>query len=329
MSGLKSKLLNFFPNENQVGLRLDQALSFHPEIQTRSRATRLIQNQAVRVAGQLCKPSYRVQSGDSIQVDLPLAAEPSLKPLDLPLEIFFEDSDLLVVNKPAGLVVHPSLGHEENTLVNALVYHCKDLSMGFNEHRPGIIHRLDKDTSGLLVVAKNDESQEKIAEQFRNKTTRRKYWAIVIGEPRQMEGTFQSHLKRHPTQRKKFASEKIRADRPPTGKLAITHYRLLKASNRGLSLLECRLETGRTHQIRIHMSEGGHPIVGDTLYGGLRASKRLPSKDLSKQTQELGRLGLHAFELGFVHPKSKKEILFQAPWPPDLHPLLEELKWNG
>ncbi len=273
-------------------VRVDKFLSGVPEIGSRSKAARLIDLALVKKDGQPVKASYRVQAEDNIEIELPEAEPTALQPMKMPLEIVFEDDDCLVINKPAGLVVHPAAGHAQDTLVNALIGQINNLSMGFGERRPGIVHRLDKDTSGLLVIAKNDRAHELLARQFKQRTVRRFYWALVFGEPKAKTKTFESMLARHPAQRKKFCSSLI-------GKRAVTHYETLK-SKAGISLLRCRLETGRTHQIRVHLSEAGHPIIGDRLYGSPRPLQSL-GKRLKSSIEDLHRIGLHACELGFTH----------------------------
>ena len=313
------------------GSRLDRALATIEPVGSRSQGASLIQAGRVLVNGQPAKPSHRVLAKDVIEINLPLDKEaPTLTPYALPLDIVFEDQDLLVVNKPAGLVVHPAVGHPSQTLVNALLAHTHELSMGFNQTRPGIVHRIDRDTSGLLVVAKNDSAHRHLAEQFRDKTAHRLYWAITHGEFHQTTGTIVSFLARHPKERKRFASVRDRQgaivrDRqtPPShGKLAITHYQVLRTSPQHLSLLHLRLETGRTHQIRVHLAELGHPIVGDQLYGSSRRHKDIRAKSLRTWINEMPRFALHAAELGFRHPTTGALLQFQVPWPADLQPLL-------
>jgi 23S rRNA pseudouridine1911/1915/1917 synthase len=254
-----------------------------------------------------------------IQIELPEPEPTTLQPMDAPLDLLFEDQDLLVVNKPAGLVVHPAAGHAQDTLVNILLHHVKTLAMGFSENRPGIVHRLDRDTSGILVVAKNDLAHHHLARQFRLKTAHRIYWALVFGTPAKKEGTIKSHLARHPQDRKRFASHKGGA-----GKLAITHYKLLKTFPGNVSWIQCKLETGRTHQIRVHLSEAGHPILGDTLYGGKTRLKSISNRVASLITGAK-RIALHATELGFEHPRNHENMLFRLGWPEDLKTLIEAL----
>lgn len=307
-------VLNITPD--LAGQRIDKALSSIPQIATRSQATKLLQAGRVRIAGKVLKPSYLTQDGDQIDIDVPIEVSSELQPYEFPLQIPYEDDDLLVVDKPAGLVVHPACGHLQDTLVNALLHHTEDLSMGFNEQRPGLVHRIDKGTSGLLVIAKNDRAQRFLALQFQNKTTHRLYRALSFGKFQSSSGTIRSFLKRHPEDRKRVASA-------PDGKLAITHYKVVSSHPSGITLVELRLETGRTHQIRVHLSESGHPIVGDVNYGAGKRLKSLKSVQLRKMIEDLPRFALHAMELGFVHPQSKKMMIFRAPWPDDLKPLIE------
>ena len=302
--------------------RIDKVLPSLAEVATRSQASRLIALGKVSLRGQILKASYITQPGDLIDVEIPVIETSRLQPLELKLDIVFEDADLLVVNKPAGLVVHPACGHAQDTLVNALIHHTNDLSMGFNEQRPGLVHRLDKGTSGLLVIAKNDRAQRFLALQFQNKTTHRIYRAIAFGGFKSPTGTLRSYLLRHPENRKKVASVPASPDGSQSGKLAVTHYRVLQEHASGLALVELRLETGRTHQIRVHLSESGHPIVADEVYGGLRRAKNLKSIELRHMIEGMQRFALHAAELGFVHPTSNERLFFRATWPEDLLPLV-------
>lgn len=304
-------------------LRIDKVISTLPQIATRSQASRLLQQGLVRINGKVLKPSYLAREGDVIEIDVPILVTNVLEPYEFPLDIPYEDDQLIVVNKPAGLVVHPACGHLQDTLVNALLHHTNDLSMGFNERRPGLVHRIDKGTSGLLVIAKNDEAQRFLAMQFQRKTTHRLYRALAFGKPKEASGTIKSHLKRHPEDRKRVASVPVNDDGTSAGKLAVTHYKVASHHPNGISLFELRLETGRTHQIRVHLSESGHPIVGDDTYGASKRLKSLKSVQLRKMIEEMPRFALHAMELGFVHPKTKKKIILRAPWPSDLMPLIE------
>ena len=307
--------------------RIDKALATVPEIATRSQATRLLQQGRIRINGKVLKASYQTQTDDSIDIDVPVAPPSELQPYDFPLKIVYEDADLIVVDKPAGLVVHPACGHAQDTLVNALMHHTQDLSMGFNEKRPGLVHRIDKNTSGLLVIAKHDEAQRYLAMQFQKKTTHRLYRALAFGKFKEDSGTFRSYLKRHPDDRKRVASVPVQMDGTSEGKLAVTHYKITSYHSLGISLVELRLETGRTHQIRVHLSENAHPIVGDNVYGAHNRLKNLKSVQMRKLIEDMPRFALHAMELGFVHPTTGKKMIFRAPWPADLMPLIEHFEF--
>ncbi len=271
----------------------------------------MIEKGYIAINGERTKASYAVKESDTIDIIIPEVKPTELVAYDYKLDIIFEDDDLIVINKPAGLVVHPSAGHEQNTLVNALLHHTKNLSMK-NEERPGIVHRIDKETSGLLVVAKNDKAHEHLSHQFKNKTTHRIYYAVVEGRPRLGKATISSYLARHSNDRKKFASVRINnriltefEDGFEKGKWAVTHYQTIQSSQ-SKSLVRVQLETGRTHQIRVHMSEMGHTLVGDLTYGfSVKKAKELA----------ITRFYLHAAELGFIHPKTKEPMKFLIDWP--------------
>lgn len=325
--GESFRTLEFSATSEMLEQRIDKALSYHPDIGSRSQASRLLQRQLVRVNGVEPKSSYIVREGDQLLVSIPETPKHVLVPYDFPIQIVYEDDDLLVVEKPAGLVVHPAYGHAQDTLVNALLHALAGrpvgLSQGFHELRPGLVHRLDKDTSGLIVIARNEHAQRFLSLQFQRRLTHRIYRAVVFGTPKAAAGTWTSYLKRHPEDRRRSVSD------PSHGKLAITHYRVLATHPAGLSLLELKLETGRTHQIRVHVTEAGHPIIGDTLYGADRRLKSLKSVKLRQQIGELSRFALHAFELGFRHPREHDALFlrFRSPWPSDLRPLIEHLQW--
>ncbi len=299
--------LDLLPAE-MIGVRLDKALAQISQINSRSQAAILIDNNAVQVNGKIAKASYVLQAKDILEVEILAAPPTELIPWDHPLDIIFEDQDLLVVNKPSGMVVHPAAGHYTNTLVNALIFHTRNLSEGSTLDRPGLVHRIDKETSGLLVVAKNNASHENLAQQFKNRTIDRKYYAVVEGKLKNSSGSYESYLARHPNHRKKFSSVRdlktnkilLKTDpAPDIGKWSKTHYKILKTHAR-LHYIELKLETGRTHQIRVHLSEMGAPVVGDLLYG----SKK-----------ELPRFYLHAADLGFIHPQSGEKLFFKKDWP--------------
>ena len=327
-----NKQIKFVVPPEAEGQRLDKALVACPEVATRSQASRLIALENVRFGGKIAKASRAVKAGEEFDVDVPFGEADPLAPYDFPLDAVYEDSDLIVINKPAGLVVHPACGHQDDTLVNALVHRTPDLSMGFDERRPGLVHRLDKGTSGLLVVAKNDEAHRFLAKQFKLKTARRLYRAVAFGRFRQAIGTVRSRLRRHPDDRKRIASvpEALAAGDDPPGKLAITHYEVIKEHACGLALVELRLETGRTHQIRAHLSEMGHAIVGDETYGGKKRAKGLASPALRKLIADMPRFALHAAELGFAHPRTKEQMIFRVDWPQDLREILLAIDaWPG
>lgn len=314
-----------------AGIRLDKWLSTWPEISSRSRAAFLIDESRVLVNAQPGKASLLLKTGDEVSVSFPEAQSSELKPLKMSLDILFEDRDVLVVDKPSGLVVHPAAGHAEDTLVNALIAHTDDLAMGFGEERPGIVHRLDKETSGLLVVAKNDAAQASLVSQFQERSIHRVYQAVCYGEVAKPVGRIESWIARHPTDRKRFASllgndRKILrdAENPPSnGKWAATTFKRLSIKH-GMSFLELKLETGRTHQIRVHLSELGHPLVGDSLYGSDRRIKSISSLGIREQIQHLSRFLLHARELGFNHPRTGERLMFKAEWPDPARGLLSQ-----
>jgi 23S rRNA pseudouridine1911/1915/1917 synthase len=319
---MKTVFFSITPELN--GWRLDKAMATLPEIGTRSRAAKLINQDLVQLKSRPVKASHITQTGETFAVQIPAQAPTGLEPYAFPLTILHEDADVIVVNKPAGLVMHPAVGHAQDTLVNALLHHTTDLAVGFHEQRPGIVHRLDKETSGVLVVAKNNEALEKLADQFHRRSIHRVYFALVHGQLLKSAGTVESWLRRHPTDRKRFASEKSLMK----GKRAVTHFQRLKTHPSGVSLVRCQLETGRTHQIRVHMAEMSHPILGDSLYGARARIGGLKNLKLRKVVQELSRIGLHAAELGFNHPRTGQIMNFTAPWPEDLLPILKLLDWE-
>ena len=286
---------------------------------TRSMARRLIESGLVTVDGTEQKPSLKLKGGEKIRVTIPppVPAEPEAE--DIPLEILYEDADLVVVNKPAGMVVHPGAGNPGGTLVNALLGHCRDLSGVGGELRPGIVHRIDKDTTGVLVVAKNDPTHRALSHQFKEHTIKRVYLALVFGSPRSDKGRIEAAIGRHPVDRKRMTGAVGR------GKRAVTHWRVEKRYP-GVTLLRLMLETGRTHQIRVHLSEAGHPLAGDATYGGGGRLASLQDTELRQLIKDLGRQALHAKTLGFIHPASGEYLEFDTDLPHDMARIIDYLE---
>ncbi len=293
---------------DRSGERADAALARLAPDLTRSAAQRLLEEGRVLREGRPLRKNDKLQAGDVLALDLPEPQPVALEPEDIPLDIVYEDKDLLVINKPKGLVVHPAAGHWSGTLVNALLYHCRDSLSGINgELRPGIVHRIDKDTSGLLIVAKNDFAHQALAAQLQDHTLARTYVCLVVGGVREDSGTVDAPIGRHPTDRKKMAVT------DKNSRHAVTHWRVLERFP-GYTLLECRLETGRTHQIRVHMAYRNHPIVGDTVYGR-------PKPELGQDSQ-----CLHARALTFRHPRTGETMTLTCPLPDYFTRLLEALR---
>ena len=293
---------------DRPGERADAFLARVVPDLTRSAAQRLLEAGAVRLAGRPVRKNYRTAPGDVLEVDIPAPQPVDLVPQDIPLDILYEDEDVVVINKESGMVVHPAAGNPDGTIVNALLHHCGDLSGIGGVERPGIVHRLDKDTSGCLVIAKNDGAHQSLTAQFAARSTEKRYLAVVQGIPSQSSGTVFTHIGRHPVNRLKMA-----VVNPGSGKAAITDYDLLCADpSTDSSLVLCTLHTGRTHQIRVHMLHLGHPLIGDPIYAKPARQKAKP-----------GRLMLHAWRLGFDHPRTGKRMDFEAPVPPEYTPWLQ------
>ncbi len=275
--------------------------------QSRSFLQKLIREGNITVNGTAQKAGYRLKQNDEVRIVIPEAAETAILPENIPLDILYEDDDLLVVNKPKGMVVHPAAGHSSGTLVNAVLYHCRDSLSGINGMiRPGIVHRIDRDTTGSLIVCKNDESHVSIAEQIRVHSVTRRYRGIVCGNMPEDTGTIDIPVGRHPVDRKKMAVN-VRG-----GKNSVTHYRVLERFGR-YTYMEFELETGRTHQIRVHMAHMGHPLLGDTLYSGGKSPWRLEGQTL------------HAMTIGFLHPRTGESVEITAPLPEYFEKLLKIL----
>lgn len=289
------------------GMRIDKFLADSLPDLSRSHIQKLIKDGFVKVNANAVKPNYKLSPNDQIKVTIPALTQPDIVPEDIPLDILYEDKDILIVNKPKGMVVHPSAGHYSGTLVNALMFHCKDGLSGINGvSRPGIVHRIDMDTTGSLLVCKNDRAHQELAKQLKEHTITRKYHAIVHGNIKEDTGTIRAPIGRHPVDRKKMSTHS------KNGKDAVTHYTVLQRFG-NFTYIECQLETGRTHQIRVHMAGNGHPILGDQVYG----PDKCPYK-LQGQT-------LHAKILGIIHPGTGQYMEFDAPLPEYFQKLLNSL----
>lgn len=282
---------------DHTGERVDQFLARTVPNLTRSAVQRLLEEGAVTLGGEPVKKNRKTEAGEVYVVDLPDPEPIEATPQEIPLDVVYEDGDVIVVNKPVGMVVHPAAGHPDGTLVNALLYHCGNSLSGINgKLRPGIVHRIDRDTSGLIIAAKNDAAHLALAAQLEDHSLYREYHAIAVGGFREDAGTVDAPLARHPVDRKKMAVDRV------NGKNAVTHWRVLERYS-GYTYLQCRLETGRTHQIRVHLASLGHPLLGDTVYG---AKKPVPG---------LAGQCLHARKLTFTHPRSGEEMTVECPLP--------------
>ena len=308
--------------EEESGLRLDLFLSKRCEDLSRSRIQQLLKEGHVIKENSDLKLTAKtaVKSGDQFSIHVPEAEDLDIIAEDIPLEILYEDNDLIVINKPAGMVVHPAPGHSKGTLVNALLSHCAESLSGIGGiKRPGIVHRLDKDTSGLIVIAKNDDAHHKLSAQFSKRDLSRVYYALVWGVPSPQIGQIETQMGRHKTDRMRMAVLKS------GGKEAITDYEVVKNFKNQASLIECHLQTGRTHQIRVHMSHIGTPLVGDPTYNANRRPLTVPIADVTKILNAFPRQALHAAELHFIHPSTKEEMSFESDLPEDFRQLLDDL----
>ena len=292
----------------QDGVRIDRYLSGCLEDLSRSYIQKLVKDGNIRVDGRIVKANYKLSAGEEIRVLVPEPEVPDIRPENIPLDILYEDDDILVVNKPKGMVVHPAPGHYEHTLVNAVMYHCGDQLSGINGvMRPGIVHRIDMDTTGSLLICKNDQAHRILAEQLKEHSITRRYHAIVHGNLKDDHGTVDAPIGRHPTDRKKMSTK------APNARSAVTHYSVLERFG-DYTYIECELETGRTHQIRVHMSSIGHPILGDPVYGPPRCPYKLQGQTL------------HAKILGITHPSTGAYMEFDAPLPEYFVKLLDVLR---
>jgi 23S rRNA pseudouridine1911/1915/1917 synthase len=310
-------VLNFKISSDHASLRLDAYLASQIDGWSRARLQRLIENEDVLVNGKSSKPSYKLREHDEVEVELNAPAVDAFVPENIPIEIVYEDETLVVVNKPAGLVVHPAAGTPSGTLANALAYHFQNLPGGGSGVRPGLVHRLDRDTSGLMVVAKTESALENLSDQFRDRTVYKSYVALVHGRLASNSGKIDQPLARDPTNRTRMAVVR-------NGRNALTLYRARRGFDR-FTLLDVELKTGRTHQIRVHLAWLKHPVVGDETYGGGR-DNTIQDARLRARVRSLDRQFLHAEKLSFTHPKTGEFVKFESPLPEELADLLASLE---
>lgn len=308
MSQIIDELRLVATKESGAGVRVDKFLADNLSEFSRSHLQKLIKEGLVQVGEKVVKANYKLSESDEVYIQIPEAVLPDIKPENIPLDILYEDEDLLIVNKPKGMVVHPAAGHYSGTLVNALMYHCGDSLSGINGvMRPGIVHRIDMDTTGSLLVCKNDVAHNSIAEQLKVHSIKRVYHAIVHGNVKEDEGTVNAPIGRHPVDRKKMAINHN------NGKTAITHYKVQERFG-NYTYITCQLETGRTHQIRVHMTSLGHPLVGDVVYGPQKCPFHLQGQTL------------HAMTLGLIQPRTGEYLEVNAPLPEYFEKLLQKLR---
>jgi 23S rRNA pseudouridine1911/1915/1917 synthase len=316
---------SIFVAKSDQGQRLDVLVASHLSDCSRSFAANLISNAKIRVNGQPKKPGYRVKTGDNIQGQIPAPEPIGFKPEPIEIDRLYEDKHLIVINKPPGLVVHPAPGHYSGTLVNALLYHCPDLKGIGGALRPGIVHRLDKDTSGALVVAKSADAHEHLARQFKARTIQKNYLALVFGEFEETDGTIRLSIGRHPTERKRMSTQSRKR------REAETQWNICEKF-KGITLLALHLKTGRTHQIRVHCAAMDHPIVGDPVYRPRKLMQNITKTystlpaSMVDAVKAVKRQMLHARRLGFIHPKTGEEMVLEAPVPRDMAALLDKLR---
>ncbi len=296
------------PEEDEIGKRIDVYISSFRDDLSRSQVQKLIENGKITINGKETKNNYKLRKNDIIEIEIPDPEPLDIVPEDIPLDICYEDKDIIIINKPQGMVVHPAPGHYSGTIVNAIMYHCGDDLSGINGcMRPGIVHRIDKDTSGIIVIAKSDSAHKSLAEQLACHSITRKYYAICTGNLKEDTGTIDKPIGRNPKDRKKMAVVE-------GGRRAVTHYKVLERFGGKYTLIEAQLETGRTHQIRVHMASIGHPLLGDTVYGS------------EKQPFKLQGQVLHAKVLGFIHPSTGEYVEFESPLPEYYEKLILKLR---
>jgi 23S rRNA pseudouridine1911/1915/1917 synthase len=317
----KLEAFSFCVDKSDTGKRLDAYIHERVNNYSRSLISQLIRDKHVSVSGEARKPGYRVKSGDHIAVEIPHAKASVFLPEPMDLSVIYEDECIIVIDKPPGLVVHPAPGHFSGTLVYGLLHHCPDLKGISGEIRPGIVHRLDKDTSGVIVCAKDGMSQLDLARQFKARIVRKEYIALVLGELKADSGKMDQPIGRHPSDRKKMST------RSKSSRIAETHWTIIDRFN-GFSLVRVDLKTGRTHQIRVHFAAAGHPIVGDAVYSG-KKTQRSALTEISRLVSTVTRQMLHAKSLRITHPKTREPISFEAPLPNDLVDLIDQLKSAG
>ncbi len=319
MGSEEQKIYEFIVAPHEAGSRLDTYLSLRDLGLSRSQIKKFIDEKLVRVNSIYTRVSHRLRSGDIVEITRREPVACSALPQDIPLAITYEDKHILVLDKPSGMVVHPAAGHAENTIVNAILHHCQDLSGIGGTLRPGIVHRLDKGTSGLLVVAKSDAAHEGLAGQFKRHEVKKTYKALVWGNPRENQGVIELPLGRHPIDRKKMSTRSRR------GKEAITHWRVHERFGIA-TMLDVDIVTGRTHQIRVHLSALGHPVVGDTVYGSAKKADNVPNTSVRSKLKAMKRQALHATRIGFVHPVTLQEMILTSPLPDDMAELSDFLR---
>ena len=306
----------------QSGLRLDLFLTAREIGLSRSQVQRAVEERRVQVNGRPGRAGRKLKTGDVVAIDLPAARPSGVLPEAIPLKILYEDASLLVIDKPAGIVVHPAAGHSSGTLVNALLHHCRDLSGIGGVLRPGIVHRLDKGTSGLMMAAKSDEAHWGLAGQFKRHEVRKTYLALVYGDPKTDGGRIEAAVGRHPTDRKRMSTQSRR------GRSAVTIWRVRERYGVA-ALLEVDIETGRTHQIRVHLTDLGHPVVGDRVYGGAGRIRTVGDPAARARMKALDRQALHSWRLAFTHPVTGEKMQFSAPLPEDMAGLCAFLRERG